>query len=180
MEKISHATFASGCFWCTEAVFDALDGVISATSGYTGGSIEQPTYENVSTGSTGHAEAVQIAYDPEKMSYEELLEVFWATHDPTTPNRQGADVGAQYRSVIFYHDEEQKRAAEQSRERIAASGDFADPIVTEIIAFEKFFPAEAHHQEYYKVNKTAPYCQIVITPKFQKFAEKFKDKLKKT
>ena len=171
------ATFASGCFWCTEAVFDALEGVTSVTSGYIGGAKNQPTYEEVSTGGTGHAEAVQIAYDPHKISYADLLEVFWATHDPTTPNRQGADTGTQYRSVIFYHDADQHAAAEASK--TAAVADFAHPIVTEIVPFTTFFPAEQHHQKYYEGNKDAPYCQLVITPKFQKFVETFRDKLKK-
>lgn len=178
MENIAYATFGAGCFWCTEAVFDALEGVISATSGYAGGGKENPSYEEVCGGNTGYAEAVQVAYDPGKISYGELLEVFWATHDPTTTNRQGHDIGHQYRSVIFCHDEEQKRLAEESKSALAASGEFENPIVTEIVAFEKFFPAEAHHQEYYKTNKDAPYCRMVITPKFKKFAEKFKNKLK--
>lgn len=174
----SYVTFGAGCFWCTEAVFDALEGVILATSGYAGGGVDQPTYEQVCAGNTGHAEAVQITYDPSKVSYNELLEVFWATHDPTTPNRQGHDIGHQYRSVIFYQDEEQKRLADESRKRLAASVEYRDPIVTEITPLKKFFPAEAYHQEYYKTNKDAPYCQMVITPKFQKFAERFKHKLK--
>lgn len=178
METPLYATFGAGCFWCTEAVFDALEGVVSATSGYAGGNTDAPTYEKVCGGATGHAEAVQVAYDPEKISYKELLEVFWATHDPTTPNRQGHDIGHQYRSVIFYHNEEQKRIAEASKQALAASGELKNPIVTEIVAFEKFFPAEEGHQEYYKTNKDAPYCQMVITPKFQKFVERFKDKLK--
>ena len=178
MDKPAYATFAAGCFWCTEAVFDALDGVLSVAPGYTGGAKDRPTYEEVSGGATGHAEAVQIAYDPEKIAYDGLLEVFCATHDPTTMNRQGADTGTQYRSVIFYHDEAQKRAAEASKQKLAASGEFKDPIVTEITPFQTFFPAEQYHQKYYKSNKDAPYCQLVITPKFQKFAEKFKDKLK--
>ncbi|MEK7099209.1 MAG: peptide-methionine (S)-S-oxide reductase MsrA [Patescibacteria group bacterium] len=177
MDKRAHATFAAGCFWCTEAVFDALEGVLSVTSGYTGGEKDRPTYEEVSGGSTGHAEAVQVTYDPKKISYEDLLEVFWATHDPTTPNRQGADTGAQYRSVIFYHNEEQKRMAEASK--TAAANDFAHPIVTEIVPFTTFFSAEGYHQKYYQENRQAPYCQIVITPKFQKFTERFRDKLKK-
>ena len=176
--QYTYATFGAGCFWCTEAVFGALEGVISAVSGYAGGGKDQPTYEEVSGGATGHAEAVQIAYDPDKVSYADLLEVFWATHDPTTMNRQGADIGAQYRSVIFYHDEDQRSMAEQSKQQLTASGEFKSPIVTEIVPFEKFFPAEARHQEYYQMNKDAPYCRLVITPKFQKFAEKFKDKLK--
>lgn len=175
----AYATFAAGCFWCVEAVFEALEGVISATSGYAGGGTEAPTYEEVCRGNTGYAEAVQVAYDPEKISYKELLEVFWATHDPTTLNRQGTDIGTQYRSVIFYHSEEQKLRAEASKQALAASGEFQNPIVTDIVPLEKFFPAETYHQEYYRTNKEAPYCQLVITPKFQKFAEKFRDKLKK-
>ncbi|MEK7541847.1 MAG: peptide-methionine (S)-S-oxide reductase MsrA [Patescibacteria group bacterium] len=179
MAQLDTATFGAGCFWCTEAVFEALEGVVSATSGYAGGDMEKPTYEAVCAGNTGHAEAVQVAYDPDKVSYADLLEVFWATHDPTTQNRQGADIGVQYRSVIFYHDEEQKRLAEASKEILAASGEFTNPIVTEIVPFRAFFPAERRHQEYYKNNQDAPYCQIVITPKFEKFAKRFKEKLKK-
>jgi peptide-methionine (S)-S-oxide reductase len=173
------ATFANGCFWCTEAIFEQLDGVISAVSGYTGGHVENPSYKAVCTGETGHAEALQITYDPSKISFDELLEVFWETHDPTTLNRQGNDVGTQYRSGIFYHNEEQKKKAEKYKEDLNKSGAFNKPIVTEITAFSKFYPAENYHQQYFENNKNAnPYCQIVIVPKVDKFRKVFKDKLK--
>ncbi|MFI5129623.1 MAG: peptide-methionine (S)-S-oxide reductase MsrA [Chitinophagales bacterium] len=174
------ATFANGCFWCTEAIFEGLEGVISATSGYTGGKTENPTYKQVCAGETGHAEALQIVYDPKKISFDELLEVFWETHDPTTLNRQGADVGTQYRSGIFYHNEEQKQKAEKYKAALDKSGAFDKPIVTEVTAFTKFFPAEDYHQQYFENNENAnPYCQIVIRPKVDKFRKVFKDKLKK-
>ena len=174
------ATFANGCFWCTEAIFEELEGVISATSGYTGGKTENPTYKQVCAGETGHAEALQIVYDPKKISFDELLEVFWETHDPTTLNRQGADVGTQYRSGIFYHNEEQKQKAEKYKAALDKSGAFDKPIVTEVTAFTKFFPAEDYHQQYFENNENAnPYCQIVIRPKVDKFRKVFKDKLKK-
>ena len=176
---IRNATFGAGCFWCVEAIFEALEGVESAVSGYAGGDKENPTYEEVCSGATGHAEAVEVVYDPAKISYEELLGVFWATHDPTTLNRQGQDAGHQYRSVIFYNNEVEKRLAEESKRRLAESGEYKEPIVTEIVPVKKFFPAERYHQQYYRSNPDAPYCQLVITPKFEKFAQKFKDKLKK-
>ncbi len=173
------ATFANGCFWCTEAIFEQLDGVISATSGYTGGQVVNPTYKQVCTGETGHAEGLQIVYDPKKISFEELLEVFWETHDPTTLNRQGADVGTQYRSGVFYHNEEQKQKAEKYKAELNKSGAFDKPIVTEITAFSKFYPAEDYHQQYFENNENAnPYCKIVIRPKLDKFRKVFKDKLK--
>jgi peptide-methionine (S)-S-oxide reductase len=146
------ATFAGGCFWCMEPPFDELDGVISTTSGYTGGSKQNPTYEEVSTGTTGHAEAVQVAYDPKRISYERLLEVFWRNIDPVTPNAQFCDHGTQYRSAIFYHDEAQRRLAEESKRALEASGRFKAPIVTEIVAAGTFYPAEEYHQDYYKKN----------------------------
>jgi len=174
------ATFANGCFWCTEAIFEGLEGVISATSGYTGGKTENPTYKQVCSGETGHAEALQIVYDPNKISFDELLEVFWETHDPTTLNRQGADVGTQYRSGIFYHNEEQKQKAEKYKTELDKSGAFDKPIVTEITPFTKFYAAEDYHQQYFENNENAnPYCQIVIRPKVEKFRKVFKDKLKK-
>jgi peptide-methionine (S)-S-oxide reductase len=174
------ATFANGCFWCTEAIFEQLEGVISATSGYTGGKTESPTYKQVCSGETGHAECLQIVYDPKKISFDELLEVFWQTHDPTTLNRQGADAGTQYRSGIFYHNEEQKQKAETYKAALDKSGAFDKPIVTEITPFSKFYPAENYHQEYFENNGTSnPYCQIVIKPKVDKFKKVFKDKLKK-
>jgi peptide-methionine (S)-S-oxide reductase len=177
--KTDTATFANGCFWCTEAIFEELKGVISATSGYTGGQTENPTYKEVCTGETGHAECLQIIYDPSIISFDELLEVFWETHDPTTLNRQGADVGTQYRSGIFYHTQEQKEKAEKYKAELDKSGAFPRPIVTEITAFSKFYPAEAYHQQYFENNENNnPYCKIVIRPKLDKFRKVFKDKLK--
>jgi peptide-methionine (S)-S-oxide reductase len=178
--KTETATFANGCFWCTEAIFEQLDGVLSATSGYTGGQTKNPTYKEVCTGNTGHAECLQIVYDPAKISFDELLEVFWETHDPTTLNRQGGDVGTQYRSGIFYHSEEQKQKAEKYKAELDKSGAFDNPIVTEITAFSKFYPAENYHQEYFENNENNnPYCKVVIRPKVDKFRKVFKDKLKK-
>lgn len=174
------ATFANGCFWCTEAIFEQLDGVISAVSGYSGGHTEKPTYNDIGTGETGHAECLQIVYDPAKVTFDELLEVFWETHDPTTLNRQGADVGTQYRSAIFYHNAEQKEKAEKYKAELNKSGAFEKPIVTEITAYSKFYPAEDYHQQYYENNNNKnPYCRIVIQPKLDKFRKVFKDKLKK-
>ena len=174
------ATFANGCFWCTEAIFEQLDGVISATSGYTGGHTKNPTYKEICTGETGHAECLQIVYDPAKISFDELLEVFWETHDPTTLNRQGGDVGTQYRSGIFYHNEEQKQKASKYKAELDKSGAFDHPIVTEITAFSTFYPAENYHQEYFENNENNnPYCKVVIRPKVDKFRKVFKDKLKK-
>ena len=177
--KTEIATFANGCFWCTEAIFEELEGVISATSGYTGGQIENPTYKQVCSGETGHAECLQIEYDPSKITFDELLAVFWETHDPTTLNRQGADAGTQYRSGVFYHNEEQKEKAEKYKAALDKSGAFDKPIVTEITAFNKFYPAEDYHQQYFENNENAnPYCKIVIRPKLDKFRKVFKDKLK--
>jgi peptide-methionine (S)-S-oxide reductase len=174
------ATFGTGCFWCTEAIFEELDGVYSVTSGYSGGTTVNPTYKEVCTGETGHAECVQVVYDPAKISFDELLEVFWEVHDPTTLNRQGADAGTQYRSAIFYHNEEQKQKAEKYKAALDKSGAFNNPIVTEITPFSKFYPAENYHQEYYELNKnTNPYCSIVIRPKLDKFRKVFANKLKK-
>ncbi|HVT85813.1 MAG TPA: peptide-methionine (S)-S-oxide reductase MsrA [Chitinophagaceae bacterium] len=173
------ATFANGCFWCTEAIFTDLKGVMSVTSGYTGGTTENPTYKQVCTGETGHAECLQIVYDPSKISFDELLEVFWKTHDPTTLNRQGGDVGTQYRSAIFYHNEEQKHKAEKYKAALDQSGAFDKPIVTEITAFTKFYPAENYHQHYFENNENNnPYCTMVIRPKVDKFRKVFKEKLK--
>lgn len=177
--KTEVATFANGCFWCTEAIFEQLDGVISAVSGYTGGHTENPDYKSVCSGETGHAECLQIEYDPARISFDELLEVFWETHDPTTLNRQGADVGTQYRSGIFYHNNEQKEKAEKYKEQLNKSGAFDNPIVTEITPFTKFYPAENYHQQYYEINGDSnPYCRVVIRPKLEKFRKVFKDKLK--
>jgi peptide-methionine (S)-S-oxide reductase len=176
--KLALATFGSGCFWCNQAIFKRLEGVEKVVSGYSGGSVENPTYEQVCTGTTGHAESIQIAYDPAKVSYDELLEVFWKTHDPTTKDRQGYDVGPQYRSVIFYHDAEQKRLAESYKMKLEAEGIWERPIVTEIVPFTKFWPAESYHQDYYDNNPTKNYCTVVITPKIEKFKKIFKDRLK--
>lgn len=174
------ATLANGCFWCTEAIFEQLDGVISATSGYTDGQVKNPTYKQVCTGETGHAEALQIVYDPAKISFDELLEVFWETHDPTTLNRQGGDVGTQYRSGIYYHNDEQKQKAEKYKAELDKSGAFNNPIVTEIKPFSEFYAAENYHQQYYENNGNSnPYCSMVIRPKVDKFRKVFKDKLKK-
>lgn len=172
------ATFGAGCFWCVEAVFQSLKGVDQVISGYSGGHIKNPTYRQVCTGTTGHAEVCQISYDPSIITFEELLEVFWSTHDPTTVNRQGNDVGPQYRSVIFYHSEQQKILAENYKKELDASGAFNNPIVTEISPFETFFTAEDYHQEYYDLNPNQPYCTFVIKPKMDKFQKVFKDKLK--
>lgn len=160
------ADFGGGCFWCMEAVFERLPGVISVTSGYAGGHTENPTYKDVCTGMTGHAEITQIDFDPAKISYAQLLNVFWQAHDPTTLNRQGADEGTQYRSIILYRDEKQKLEAEKSK--LEAQKDFHHPIVTEIVPLKKFYPAEDYHQQYYDENSNAPYCQIVIAPKLHK------------
>jgi peptide-methionine (S)-S-oxide reductase len=178
--KADTATLGTGCFWCTEAIFDQLDGVISVTSGYSGGSVANPSYKEVCTGETGHAECVQIVYDTSKISFAELLEVFWQVHDPTTLNRQGADEGTQYRSVIFYHNDEQKQKAEKYKTELDKSGAFDNPIVTTLEPFSKFYKAENYHQEYYELNKNSnPYCAVVIRPKLDKFEKVFKDKLKK-
>jgi peptide-methionine (S)-S-oxide reductase len=164
--KTDTATFGAGCFWCVEAVFERLDGVQSVTAGYAGGEVVNPTYEEVCSGTTGHAEVAQIVFDPETISFAELLEVFWQAHDPTTLNRQGADVGTQYRSSIFYHGEQQRETAERSKK--AAQQYFNDPIVTEISPLEEFYVAENYHQDYYTNNRNAPYCQVVIRPKLKK------------
>jgi methionine-S-sulfoxide reductase len=176
--KLSKATFASGCFWCTEAVFDRLKGVKSVVSGYTGGLMPEPTYEQVCSGTTGHAEAIQITYDPAEISYEDLLRVFWQTHDPTTLNRQGHDVGTQYRSAIFYHDDQQRKLAEAYKRQLDESKAFASPIVTEITRADTFYPAEKYHQEYFERNPNQGYCAMVIRPKVEKFQKEFKDLLR--
>jgi methionine-S-sulfoxide reductase len=176
--KLEKATFGSGCFWCTEAVFDELAGVESAVSGYSGGRLPDPTYEQVCSGLTGHAEVIQVTYDPKKVSYSELLEVFWQTHDPTTLNRQGPDAGTQYRSAVFYHNEDQRREAEHYKRKLDELGAFNDPIVTEITKFEKFYPAEDYHQDYYVNNPRQGYCHAIVGPKVVKFRKAFKDKLK--
>ncbi len=172
------ATFGNGCFWCTEAVFQALKGVSKVESGYSGGKEKNPSYREVCNGLTGHAEAIQLTYNPKVISYKELLEVFWATHDPTTLNRQGNDVGTQYRSVIFYHNEEQKQLAETYKRELDESGAYPKSIVTEISPYTEFYVAENYHQDYYKLNGEAPYCQYVIQPKMDKLKKAFSDKLK--
>lgn len=172
------ATFGGGCFWCVEAIFENVDGVGSVVSGYSGGAVRNPTYEQVTSGTTGHAEAVQVTYDPAKVSYDELLEIFWKTHDPTTPDRQGNDVGPQYRSVVFYHDDEQQRLAGIYRKKLDEAGIYDDPIVTEIAPFDAFYPAEKYHQNYFEQNPDQAYCRFVIQPKVDKFRKIFGDKLK--
>lgn len=166
MAKHEKATLAGGCFWCLEAVYKRIEGVKEVTSGYAGGSVVNPTYREVCTGTTGHAEVVQIDYDSTLISYEQILDLFWEAHDPTTLNRQGADVGPQYRSAIFYHDEEQKKKAVASKER--AQQMFKDPIVTEITELDRFYPAEDYHQDYFDLNPQAGYCRVVIEPKLKK------------
>lgn len=178
MERLETATFAGGCFWCTEAIFHGLKGVHKVVSGYAGGNVENPTYEEVCSGRTKHAESVQISYDPQIISFAGLLEVFWRSHDPTTLNRQGADRGSQYRSVIFYHDEKQKRIAEDSKKKAEAESLWPDPIVTKIVPFINFYPAEGYHQAYYRFNRTQPYCQMVIAPKMEKLRKTFSDLMK--
>lgn len=172
------ATFGSGCFWCTEAIFQNVDGVVKVESGYSGGKVKNPTYKEVCSGLTGHAEVIQLTYDPGVVSYDELLEIFWKTHDPTTLNRQGADVGTQYRSVIFYHDDTQKQLAESYKDKLDKSGAFDNPIVTEISPFTVFYKAEDYHQNYFNLNGNAPYCAFVIQPKLEKFKKVFAEKLK--
>lgn len=178
-KNLETATFGSGCFWCTEAIFERVNGVVSVVSGYSGGTVANPSYEQVCTGKTGHAECTQITFDPAVISYDELLEIFWKMHDPTTLNRQGNDVGTQYRSVIFYHNDDQKQKAEFYKNKLTEEKIWDKPIVTEITKFEKFYPAEDYHQEYYDNNPNQGYCAYVITPKVEKFEKIFKDKLKK-
>jgi len=173
------ATLAGGCFWCLEAVFDELNGVLSVESGYSGGRVDNPSYKAVCTGMTGHAEVVQVTFDPAILSFRDLLRVFFTVHDPTTLNRQGADVGTQYRSAIFYHDEEQKRVAEEVIREINAEQLWSQPIVTEAVKFEKFYIAENYHQEYFVNNPNQPYCMAVVAPKVLKFRKHFVERLKK-
>jgi peptide-methionine (S)-S-oxide reductase len=177
--KLETATFGSGCFWCTEAIFERVNGVSSVVSGYSGGDVENPTYKEVCDGTTRHAECTQITFNSAVVSYDELLEIFWKTHDPTTLNRQGNDSGTQYRSVIFYHNDEQKQKAEYYKNKLTEEKIWNKPIVTEISKLEKFYPAEDYHQEYYENNPNQGYCAYVITPKVEKFEKIFKDKLKK-
>jgi peptide-methionine (S)-S-oxide reductase len=179
MAELETATLAAGCFWCVEAVFDDLNGVMDVVSGYSGGHTENPTYRQVCEGTTGHAEVAQITFDPAVISFKDILRVFFSVHDPTTRNRQGNDVGTQYRSAIFYHDEQQKRDAEEVIKEITAEGIYDNPIVTEVAPFEKFWPAEDYHQEYFANNPNQPYCTAVVAPKVRKFRQKFADRLKK-
>ena len=172
------ATFGSGCFWCSEAVFSELRGVVKVEPGYAGGSVPNPSYEQVCTDRTGHAEVAKVTYDPSEITYRELLEVFFSTHDPTTLNRQGADEGTQYRSVIFYGNDEQKRQAQDIIKELTAERVFRGPIVTELAPLTEFYPAEDYHHEYYKRNPAKPYCQVVIAPKLAKFRAHFQTKLK--
>ncbi len=172
------ATLANGCFWCTEAIFSRVMGIKSVIPGYSGGKTSNPSYEQVCTGMTGHAETVQIEYDPKIISFERILDIFWHTHDPTTLNRQGNDVGTQYRSAIFYHDENQKNIAEKLKRELEKEAVFKNPIVTEIVTFSNFYSAEDYHKEYYENNRNAPYCSFVIDPKIQKLLQKYSNKIK--
>ncbi len=172
------ATFGAGCFWCVETIFQQLNGVGKVVSGYSGGTLTNPTYNEICSGETGHAEVCQIQFDPSVISYSDLLEVFWQVHDPTTLNRQGADIGTQYRSVIFYHNEDQRSEAEEYKRKLNKSGIFKNPVITEISLHTKFYPAEDNHQDYYQNNPSNAYCQKVITPKIEKFKKVFADKLK--
>jgi peptide-methionine (S)-S-oxide reductase len=173
------ATLAAGCFWCVEAVFDDLRGVEDVVSGYSGGHTENPTYREVCSETTGHAEVAQIKFNPQELSFKELLQVFFVVHDPTTLNRQGNDIGSSYRSAIFYHDDEQKRIAEEVIKEVTEEGVYDNPIVTEVTAFDKFYPAEDYHQEYFANNPNQPYCAAVVAPKVAKFRQKFLTRLKK-
>lgn len=177
--KTATATFGTGCFWCTEAIFQELKGVLRVTSGYMGGHVPNPSYEEVCTGTTGHAECLQVVYDPSALSFDELLEVFWESHDPTTLNRQGNDIGTQYRSAIFYHNEEQRQKAEHYKAELNKQDAYPNPIVTEITPASTFYPAEDYHQNYYIDHGSQPYCYLVIRPKVEKFEKAFADKLKK-
>jgi peptide-methionine (S)-S-oxide reductase len=177
-DKLKMATFGAGCFWCTEALFERVKGVKKVVSGYSGGTVENPTYQQVCTGQTGHAEAVQITFDPAIISYADLLEIFWKTHDPTTLNQQGPDVGTQYRSAVFYHNQEQKKIAEAYKQQLDESKAFEKPIVTEITKFTNFYSAEKYHQDYFELNRSQPYCRRYISPKIEKLDRMFRDKLK--
>ncbi len=172
------ATFGNGCFWCTEAVFKRLKGVLSVKPGYSGGTVENPSYDQVCGGTTGHAESIQIEFDPSIISYETLLDVFWHTHDPTTINRQGNDIGPQYRSAVFYHDDKQKEKALKSKEKLEKQDAYRDPIVTEVTPFTNFYEAESYHKDYYEKNKDYPYCRFVIDPKLKKLLEKYSTQVK--
>lgn len=175
--SLETATFGSGCFWCTEAIFQDVEGITQVVSGYMGGKVKNPTYKEVCSGLTGHAEVIQLRFDPAKISYEQLLEIFWKTHDPTTLNQQGADIGTQYRSVIYYHSDEQQKSATHYKARLEEEGAFDKPIVTEISPATVFYKAEDYHQNYYNLNGNAPYCTFVIRPKLEKFRKAFDDVL---
>lgn len=177
-QSLSQATFAGGCFWCTEAIFERVEGVQDVISGYTGGVQKDPTYKQVSYGKTDHAEAVQIYYDPDRVSYAELVEIFFATHDPTTLNRQGPDIGEQYRSAVFYHNKQQQEITEKYIRELTDNKVYSDPIVTEVVAYQIFYPAEDYHQDYYENNPNNPYIVAIAKPKVEKFKKRFKDKLK--
>jgi peptide-methionine (S)-S-oxide reductase len=177
--NLDTATFGAGCFWCVEAQFQLLDGVVSVTSGFSGGTVKNPSYREVCNGTTGHAEVCQVVYDTSKLSYEDMLEAFWKSHDPTQLNRQGNDVGTQYRSVIFYHNENQHKLAEEYKKKLNESGAYNGPVVTEISPASAFYKAEDYHQNYFNENGDAPYCSFVIQPQVEKFRKVFKDKLKK-
>lgn len=176
--SVQKATLGGGCFWCLEAVFQQLRGVTEVQPGYAGGHVPNPTYEQVCTGTTGHAEVVQITFDPDVITYQELLDVFFSIHDPTTPDRQGDDVGPQYRSIILYHDDEQRRIAEEVIRELEQSGAWSDPIVTQVVPLEAFYPAEEYHKDYFRRNPERAYCRLVIAPKVEKFRRRFSDKLK--
>lgn len=178
-KNLETATLGAGCFWCVEAVFDDLKGVESVESGYSGGHTENPTYQQVCSETTGHAEVANVNFNPEEISFKEILQVFFAVHDPTTLNRQGNDVGSSYRSAIFYHDENQKRIAEEVIREVTAEGVYDNPIMTEVTPFDKFYIAENYHQEYFANNPTQPYCAAVVAPKVAKFRQKFVNRLKK-
>lgn len=177
-ERLEIATLGSGCFWCTEAFFLRVKGIESVVSGYSGGKVKNPTYKEVCSGLTGHAEVVQVKFDPSVITFGEVLEIFWNTHDPTTLNQQGADVGTQYRSVVFYHSDEQKKIAEAYKKQLDQSGIYKKPIVTEITPFSIFYPAEDYHQNYFELNPNQGYCQYVIRPKVEKFQKQYQSKLK--
>lgn len=177
MPNLQKTTLGGGCFWCVEAVYKELRGIHQIISGYAGGDLPNPTYQQICTGQTGHAEVIQLTFDADVISFQEILEIFWATHDPTTLNRQGNDVGTQYRSVIFYHDDEQKRIAAEAKATTDASNLWPNPIVTEISPLPTFYPAETYHQDYFANNPYQPYCMVVINPKISKVRRKFKEKL---
>jgi peptide-methionine (S)-S-oxide reductase len=179
-QSLDTATLGAGCFWCVEAVFEQLKGVQSVVSGFAGGHVRNPSYREVCTGETGHAEVCQVVYDPSIISFRELLKVYWEIHDPTTLNRQGGDVGTQYRSVIYFHSKDQENQALELKNKLNAAGIWENPVITEIAPFTEFYKAEDYHQEYYVQNMSQPYCNVVITPKVEKFRKLFADKLKKT